>query len=804
MQIKRPLLIFAGGFVLGEVLGLQNKTAIGVMIVTVLTAGILTALFALRVSSGNSEYCLLKKESGRSLWLWLLLVFLFAGFWRASQVRMACDQEIALGINGQNRTVTGTVLSRDKREDGSWLVTLGDCNGDGFKLVRLQTCLDGPVIQSGAMPWRIGARVSVTGEIRAFDEVRNPGEFDYQLYGRSQKLNYRMFADDFTVINGGYQQIREKIALFREWAGDILEQIAEPEDCGVYRAAILGDSSRMDAKLRELYQDQGVAHLLAVSGLHLSLISAAVYGGLRKLGVGYGTAGFAGGIVLMLYAVLTGESASVLRALVMGLCGFAASYFGKTYDLMSAWSLALILLSWDSPYRLLQAGVQLSFGALAGIGWLAPRLNEALPVWRNDRENKILLRLLQAFIVSISMQFVTLPILLYHYFQYPVYGIFLNFLMVPLMGGVIASGTAGIFFGAVSLQLGRFALGSGHMILGWYELCCHAAQYLPGNVMIVGRPDWWKIGVYYGILFFVVWWLKAESKKGLKLLFFHCFAICLLMTRIPSADLKVTFLDVGQGDGICIQMGSKTILSDAGSTSQKQLGTYTLVPFFHSRGINQLDYAVVSHGDLDHISGLQYLMESGEVFVETLILPYPGQGEAVYKELVDMAVNQGGRVYWMARGDSLKIESLFQKEELVFTCLSPDKTIKAEDRNEHSLVFCVDYGDFHMLLTGDMTERNEEEILKLYPGEMLSVVQILKAAHHGSNTSTSEAWIQAVRPRWAVISYGEGNRYGHPDEQVIRRLEEQEAVIYETAKCGAIELKTDGKSICWSEFLTEE
>ncbi len=819
MQIKRPLLILAGGFVLGEVLGLQNEVACRVMSVTMLTAGVLAAAFVVavcradgRCNAMNWIFRRFREVVGRSLWLWLLPVFLCAGFWRASDARKNCERELHLALDETQVTVLGTVLSRNKREDDSYVIILGDCEGEDFELGKMQVYLDETC--------RIGTRILVSGTIQEFDEARNPGEFDYRLYARSKELNYRMFADNCRIVDEGYQRIRENVAQFREWAGSILDQLAEPKDCGVYRAAILGDSSQMDKELYELYQDQGVAHLLAVSGLHLSLISAAVYGSLRKLGLGYGAAGMAGGMVLMLYAVLTGESPSVLRALIMGLCGFAASYCGRTYDLMSAWSLALVLLLWDSPYRLLQAGVQLSFGALAGIGWLAPALmnlaqtnTKRISVDKSGRGNKKVTALYQqieqSLVVSISMQLVTLPILLYHYFQYPTYGILINFLMVPLMGGVVASGTAGIICGSFSLICGRFALGCGHMILAWYEFCCHAAARLPGNVLNVGRPEWWSIGIYYGMMISLTVILLRDDNifpdgrfwKKRAAIFLLCFCATMMMIRLPSGHLNVTFLDVGQGDGICIQAGGKTILVDGGSTDQRELGKYRLVPFLHSQGIHELDYAIVSHGDLDHISGFQYLMENDEVKVRNLILPSPGRGEEVYEELEILAKNNGSKVHWLSRGDRIKIVSSLWKKELCFTCLSPNKNIKTEDRNEHSLVLKVDYGDFHMLLTGDMTEKNEEEILSVYRKETFSDIQVLKAAHHGSATSSGEEWLQAIDPQWAVISYGENNRYGHPDDKVVARLRENGAKIYETAKSGAVMLETDGRRIWWQAYL---
>ena len=210
----------AGGFVLGEVLGLQNEVALCVTGMIGLTVVPLAVL------------CFGLRAKGRSLWLWLLPFFVCAGFWRGCDARLTCDRELALGLDGKYVTVTGEIIKREQRKDGSWRVVLRKAFGSqaaaDFCLKRLQVYLDA-VDSEDECPYRIGAKISLSGTIQSFDEARNPGEFDYRLYARSQKMNYRMFADDYTVTAAGSRPVRENLARFREWAGKILEQIADPE-----------------------------------------------------------------------------------------------------------------------------------------------------------------------------------------------------------------------------------------------------------------------------------------------------------------------------------------------------------------------------------------------------------------------------------------------------------------------------------------------------------------------------------------------------------------------------------------------
>lgn len=829
------------GFVLGEVLGL-----LGFMAVKLLAAMALAFVLALlpcfmaeinfqkhsqkRGRKNRKAAACGHRTKAMVVWIALGFFFLLLGYWRGRQALAWSSRERGLALEGTRQTVCGEVLSIKQGKNGQ-ILTLENCvlsggqtGTEGSKrLERLQVYLE----EDGSFSRPVlGNRIAVEGEMSAFSPARNPGEFDYRGYYRSLKLHYRMFADSWRVQKASVKWERECQYRLSVSIGRILEKIADPKDSGIFQAAILGEKSQLDQEIRDLYQNNGIAHLLAISGLHLSLVSTAVYGTLRRLGAGYGKAGLFGGILLTFYAGMTGASPSVLRALIMALCGFLAAYLGRTYDLPSAWGLAVFLLLWDNPYRLCQAGVQLSFGAVAGIALMAEKKEEKdrnadVPVQERElaerkeegknhgpaigwmqRGQKAGEKLGEMLAYSMGMQTVTLPFVLYHYFQIPLYGIFLNLLVVPLMGIVVASGAAGVLLGSIWLPAGRFAAGSGHVILSLYELLCRLWERLPGSLLLLGRPRLWQIAVYFGVFAAVVAaWDKEKRRYSAMLLAIMPF----LLLQLPIRGMQVTFLDVGQGDGICIRTQAVTVLADGGSTDQKELGENRLEPFLKSNGIAKVDYAIVSHGDQDHISGLLYLLEESEIAVRTLVLPRAGAGEEVYERLAQLAWQRGGKVQWMERGDELR-EGL-----LKITCRYPRyQKEKLQDRNEHSLVLQVDYGDCHMLLTGDMSGEGERRLMELeqsgHAGEKsagLEQIQILKLAHHGSRHSTTEEWLDWLKPDWAVVSYGEGNRYGHPGQQVLDALDARKVRTWKTAESGAICLRTDGRRIWWQPWIGE-
>lgn len=720
----------------------------------------------------------------------LLPLFLVLGLVRGGMEQKVVRYEQKLELDAETVNATGTLACVE--EKGAWTVfLLKQVHTEAGNLRYLQVYLQ----PDQAETCQIGQQIRASGTCTAFEPASNPGEFDSFSYYRGQKLLWRMFAKQVDVVGA-----RKRGALLanglwqlRKRSVERLTLLAGAEDGSMFAAMLLGEKSGMPEEIRDLYQKNGIAHLLAVSGLHLSLVSMAAYGLLRKAGAGYGSAALAGGGLLILYSILTGASASVLRALIMTLCGFLAAYLGRTYDLLSAMSLSAGILLWHSPYLIDQAGVQLSFAAVGGIG-VAKEL-EACRLQQGERE--------QMFALPVCMQLISLPIVLWHFFAYPLYGIFLNLLVVPLTGIVVGTGAIGLLVSLESVLAGRFVVGGGRAVLFWYELCCQWWMKVPGSSFLTGRPKLWQILLYY-LFLGIFLWLVCRFQKEILLVPALVLGLLFLHTPAPRG-LSVTVLDTGQGDGICIRTKDTVILVDGGSTDQKELGKYRIEPFFKSQGIRRIDLAVVSHGDWDHISGLCWLMEEDtDIQIQKLVLPEVGRGDEVYERLERLCSNQGGEVVWCGRGDSFETAAK-NKTVLSLTCLYPEKTgMAAEkgaelDRNEHSLVLQLDYGGFHMLLTGDMSANGEAQLLELLGEEKRAAkrgdVFVLKAAHHGSGSSSTEEFLSWFHPEYTVISCGTKNRYGHPHPDTIKRLLDCNSRILKTTDCGALIWETDGKRV---------
>ena len=243
-----------------------------------------------------------------------------------------------------------------------------------------------------------------------------------------------------------------------------------------------------------------------------------------------------------------------------------------------------------------------------------------------------------------------------------------------------------------------------------------------------------------------------------------------------------------------LETREQVILVDGGSTQIKKLGEQRLEPLLKSRGIRNIDMVFVSHGDQDHISGITWLLEEDTgIEIGRLFLPFPGKGEEVYERLESAAEKRGVKTDYICAGDFV------QSGKLSLSCLYPYRDTLSSDRNDHSEVLLAEYGDFSMLLMGDLGAEGEAEIAEQWNKNRQ--VQILKAGHHGSSTSSSEQFLDTVHPRIAVLSYGKDNSYGHPHPEVIERFDERGIARWATEEQGMITIRTDGEEMEIQGFI---
>lgn len=740
--------------VLGEVLSLQAAEL-----------AVVLAVFLIKTAADIRR--------SRGLWTGLLLLAVLCGFFRGEWCSFRAER-IRERLDGERATVTGMVKSLEPNPNGvSGVLISCRMEPDGEKLGRISVFFEkDPGLCAGD-------RIRITGRCSSYEPASNPGEFDYRSYYESLGITGKMNGESWELLPGG-SGFRRKLEKMRGRLGVILDDCTG-EYSGIFKAMLLGDKSSIPQQVYDLYQENGISHLLAISGLHISMLGMGFYRLVRKAGAGKRTAAAAGICLMLCYGTMTGFSPSTQRAVIMYSVSVLSGCVGRTYDLPTALGTAAAVILWREPAALAQGGVQLSFLAVGGVGVLGRELERA-EVCRS-RPGRI-------FLGGLAVQAATYPAVVYHYFVYPPYGIFLNFLVIPLMTYAMISGLLCLAAGMVSPAAGRLCAGSGVCILRLYEMLCRCFTGLPGSRLSVGRPALWQLALYGAVLGIFLLLIGRIRRKKLSLAVAGTVLFFILLP-VPETGLRITYLDVGQGDGIVLQADGSTALIDGGSTDRKKLGSQVLEPFLLSQGISRMDWAAVSHCDSDHISGLKELLEGDRIRIGRLLLPAGGEKDEAQQELVLLAQKKGIPVVWMEKGDS------FSMGRLKMFCLAPGGARSSEeDRNERSMVLMSEYGEAKFLFTGDISAEKEKELLRQTgTGERLNGVTVLKAAHHGSDSSSCREFLEAVRPVWAVLSYGEGNSYGHPSKEVTDRLKEGGAVVLETARDGAISVKTDGKKL---------
>lgn len=560
----------------------------------------------------------------------------------------------------------------------------------------------------------------------------------------------------------------------------------------------------------------------------MSFIGMGIYGILRKAGLSFIPAGIMGSVVLGLYTLMIGAGVSSLRALVMFLMRIGADMTGRDYDLPTSLSLAAAAVCAWQPLYLADAGFLLSFGAILGICLFSPVFSEMFTgekqKQKNSRNGDVSLReklrravlgLAESLSSSMAVSLMLLGPTLYFYFEIPPYSVFLNILVIPVMPLAMGAGLAGLLLCPVSEPAGAAVLQVCRGVLWFYDRACTAAGNLPGSRIVTGQPALSWLFIYYSMLFLLAAGffrlLEVRRREGKRFrrrkLIRGTGAVLLLFGGIMTAacraghagknEVRVTVLDVGQGDGIHVRGPSGiNYFIDGGSSDVSSVGIYRIEPYLLSRAVDCLDYVFVTHGDLDHYSGIMELMEDQElgVRIRTLVLPPEECRDERLRELGRTAAVNGIRVVEIAAGQSLEEKN----GRFSIACLAPEAGAGSQPGNAASLVLELRFGAFGMLLTGDVEAEGEEALLK---SGRLGRCQILKAAHHGSKNSGSEAFLEKVRPAVAIISAGVGNRYGHPHRETLERLSEAGCSVCSTQESGAVTVVSDGNSIRLGGFL---
>ena len=749
---KRPLLLLACVFLTGLAYQKYSWKVLAVL-------GLLPIVRECWIGRKTKKFW---KTAGRSILL--LSAFLLGVFHMQREIdfRTAYMSKI---IDGSRITVWGELIKLETTEYGNRGI-LSDCYIDFGEGVL--PCNDIMVYTSKSHFHR-GEIHKITGKVNQFLSARNEGNFDARMYYQSLKIDFMVEEESSVLLARAKGTIKEALFLLQDKISLAYKSGMSEKAAGFYEAMVLGNKIDLDGHLKELFLLGGISHILAISGLHVSILGRGLYRLMRNRGIGFGVAGISSAVLLVLYCVMVGSSTSTVRAVGMMVIFFLAQWIGRSYDMLNALGGMVCFLLWENPFLIENSGFWFSVTALLGVGVVGKE------IW-----------------MSLAVTLATLPVTAMAYYEIPLYSPLVNFIALPLLMPVFCFAVIGGLLGAVFPSFGfwKILFFPCQWLLSFYEWICALVSNLPWSSMICGKPDWQQVILYYAFLLGGIYLLRANAKQKIVkrwILATGIVLVCGLCIFYPKEKpFEITFLDVGQGDGIYISAGDGVnCFIDGGSLSVKTVGENRILPFLKAKGIRSVDYWFVSHCDTDHISGLSEIIEKGYK-IEHIVLHELCSSEKKGAELIELAEKNGVEVLYMEAGYKVCSRNM----EMI--CLGPiqdDGVAIGKDSNENSLVLQMIWNEpgkektYKALFAGDISIGIEEALCQK---GVLEDVDLFKANHHGSNYSNSSDLLELIQPEYVVVSCGENNLYGHPGIKAIERMRACGAEIFCTMDGGQI------------------
>lgn len=629
----------------------------------------------------------------------------------------------------------------------------------------------------------------------------NYGEFNYREYLAQQKifLTDNIKTNQIEII-GNKKEINLASILndIKTNIIDKIEKIYRHTDArAIIKAVVIGDRSEITEELKDVFQVAGVMHILAISGLHVGIIAMVLFLLFSTISDNKLSKSFKYIFIIIImlgYAAITGFRPSVSRATLMFIVLLGAKLLNRPYNVYNSISIAAFLILLWQPLYLFDTGFILSFTATFFIIFLTPIMESIL------KDCLFLLPdyLVKSLSVSASAWLGVMPLSAFFFYKISIISILSNILIVPVIGVIIIFALFSIFLSFLFLPLGNFLALVNNGLISLLIFIGEKLSLLPFAYRDIAQPGILSIAIYYIIIVFIFYSLKYRYNINIlknKITIYSTIILILLVISInilkPSPLLAVHFINVGQGDSILIQTPEKqNILIDGGGTpfSDYDMGKNVVIPYLRRQGVNHLDIMVLTHPDLDHMEGLLPVLE--EIKVDLVIDSNIPCQEEIYKDFLALIKKNGKTTYHKTQAGD-KIEVCKDIDIFIINPIYSDLTINENNFNNNSIVLKLRYENINFLFTGDIEEEIEKKILS---NNASLNSNILKVAHHGSISSTSTKFLDAVAPEVAVISVG-SNNFGHPHPDVIKKLENRCQQVFSTDRNGTVLVKTNGKNI---------
>lgn len=654
-----------------------------------------------------------------------------------------------------------------------------------------------------------GDKVQIKGEFQEPQTARNYKGFSYKQYLKTQKIYGTIKISSLNVLEKNcankIMQLSNSIFLKIK---DNIEKTYSEDISGIVLGVMLGYTKQIDDVVKEDFSNSNISHVLAVSGMHISYIIILITKSSQKI-FGKRKSKIIASLILLIYMFITGFSVSVVRASIMGILVCMSFVVYRKSDTLNNIAIAGLIILINNPYSIISLSFALTYGGTIGIIFFESVVEKIIKniKIRNRRWKYVFLRIqrksekiIEILSVSISAQIVIAPVMILNFNSIGVGFLLTNLLLSLVIGVIVMGGFVQILISFLSIKMGQaFAQlieipVYGLLLISKIDIC---------NFKVI-TPDFYQVILYYIIVIIsrnlylifhlkncnptqkriknIIYLIKYKIRPYLKRLLWVLICSVFLINiigKIPH-DLKIYFIDVGQGDStLIVTPQNKTILIDGGGSSTYDVGKNTLIPYLLDRKIKEIDYVIISHFDQDHVGGILSVLK--EFKVGKVIIGKQGDECEQYQEFCKIVKDRKISAVVVKKGDIINIE-----KDIQIKILFPDNDLISENvLNNNSLVMKFEYKDFKMLFTGDIEAVAEEALVKMYSHGELGA-NVLKVPHHGSKSSSTQKFLEAVNADIALIGVGENNKFGHPNENVLKRLKAENMKIYRTDRNGEI------------------
>ena len=583
----------------------------------------------------------------------------------------------------------------------------------------------------------LGDKIKVIGELKEPKNQKTKNLFNYKKYLYRQNIFYTISPIKIEILSKNkniYYYLKQKI-------------INRFNKNAYLNTFIIGDKNYIDSNIKKSYQENGISHLFAISGMHITLLVSIIDKILLRLKIKEYTRFKITIFILIIYLLLVGLSPSILRGVLFY---FLFKLNNLYYFYIKPVNLFIIIFSISlliNPNYLYDVGFQYSYLISLSLICLSKEL----------KSNNYFISLLKVSIISFI---VSIPITLYNFNQINIMSIFYNLIFVPLISIIIFPFTLIVFIIKPLEPIYNL------LILVLENLSLYLSKILFGKLVF------YKLSYIIYLIYFLLILLYIFRFKKEYIILLFIFLIIHYFYPCIKNETYINFIDVGQGDSILIHKDNKSILIDTGGslTNKGNISNNTIIPLLKSYGINKIEYLILTHGDADHMGESENIVNN--LKIKNVIFNC-GSYNKMERSLIDLLKEKNINYYKCIN----KLNAL----DLNFYFLN---TNDYKNENDNSNVIYTNINNNKFMFMGDAGIEKEKDILEKYN---ISNIDVLKVGHHGSNTSSSKIFIDEINPKYSIISVGKNNRYGHPNKEALDNLKNSK--IYRTDQDGSIMFK---------------